>query len=51
MDEKDREMLSWVKKFNPYDLYSKTPERPDVDNVRPYYQELINKYLPKKLQW
>ena len=51
MDDKDREMLSWVKKFNPYDLYSKTPERPDVDNVRPYYQELINKYLPKKLQW
>ena len=51
MNDKDREMLPWVKKFNPYDLYSKTPERPDVDNVRPYYQELINKYLPKKLQW
>jgi len=40
-------MLSWVKKFNPYDGYSKTPERPDVDKVRPYYQELINEYLPK----
>ena len=51
MNDKDREMLPWVKKFNPYDLYSKTPERPDVDNVRPYYQELINKYLPRKLQW
>jgi len=51
MDDKDLEMLSWVKRFNPYDLYSKTPKRPEVDKVRPYYQKLVNKYLPEKLQW
>src|SRR5439155_1985609 len=28
MSNRDREMFHWVREFNPYDLYSKTPERP-----------------------
>ena len=51
LNPKDREMLSWLKVFNQYDLYSKTPDRPDVDELRPYYEKLINKYLPEKLRW
>ena len=28
LDDTDRAMLPWVQKFNPYDLYSKNPDRP-----------------------
>src|SRR5438552_2393794 len=31
----DEEMFAWVRAFNPYDLYSKTPVRPDVTALRP----------------
>ncbi len=51
LDEHDREMLPWVQKFNPYDLYSKCPERPDWDKLRPYCTALIDKYLPGELRW
>ncbi|MBS1835020.1 MAG: inositol oxygenase [Acidobacteria bacterium] len=51
LDAKDREMLPWVKEFNPYDLYSKSDSAPDIDQLRPYYTDLINKYFPEKLNW
>jgi inositol oxygenase len=51
LDEHDRRMLPWVRKFNPYDLYSKSPVRPDWDELRPYYVAAIDKYLPGKLRW
>lgn len=51
MNEKDREMLPWVQKFNPYDLYSKSAERPKVADVKPYYDELIGEYFPEKIAW
>ena len=51
LDDHDRRMLSWVQKFNPYDLYSKSPVRPDWDWLRPYYVALIDKYLPGELCW
>jgi inositol oxygenase len=51
VDEHDRQMLPWVQKFNPYDLYSKSPVRPDWDRLRPYYTALIDKYLPGELRW
>ena len=47
LDDHDREMFEWVRKFNPYDLYSKSPTPPDVKKLRPYYEELIAKYLPE----
>ena len=49
--EHDRRMLSWVQKFNPYDLYSKSPVRPDWEELRPYYTAVIDQYLPGKLRW
>jgi inositol oxygenase len=49
--ERDRELLAAVKAFNPYDLYSKTPVRPDVEALKPYYQELISEYFPATLRW
>ncbi len=48
-DDHDREMLSWVRKFNPYDLYTKSPVAPDWKTLRPYYSELISRYLPEQI--
>ena len=46
MDDHDRAMFDWVRTFNPYDLYSKSPKPPVVSELKPYYQALIAKYLP-----
>ncbi len=51
MNERDREMFRWVRAFNPYDLYSKTPVRPDVARLRPFYEDLIAEYFPTPLRW
>ncbi|MDT5271889.1 MAG: inositol oxygenase [Acidobacteriota bacterium] len=51
MSEHDREMLRWVRAFNPHDLYSKSTERPDVAALKPFYEELIAEYFPPKLRW
>ena len=49
LDDHDREMFEWVKKFNPYDLYSKAPKPPVVSELRSYYEDLIAKYLPEEV--
>ncbi|MEO7975495.1 inositol oxygenase family protein [Flavobacterium sp.] len=51
MNQKDIEMFDWVRKFNPYDLYTKAPVKPDVKALLPYYKELVAKYLPEKLKF
>ncbi|XP_033823846.1 inositol oxygenase [Periophthalmus magnuspinnatus] len=50
-NEKDLEMLPWVKEFNKFDLYTKTTALPDVEMLKAYYQSLINKYCPGILKW
>lgn len=49
MNAEDFKYFEWVKRFNPYDLYSKAPVPPDAKALRPYYEQLISKYLPEKL--
>jgi inositol oxygenase len=51
MGAHDHELFAWVRAFNPYDLYSKTPVRPDVAGLRPYYEELITEFFPAPLRW
>lgn len=51
MDEHDHEMFKWVNLFNPYDLYSKSPVPPNWNELKPYYQELVSKYLPETLKF
>jgi inositol oxygenase len=51
MNERDREGFRWVRAFNPYDLYSKSTERPNVDELRPYCEALLEEYLPSVLRW
>ena len=51
MNHRDREMFDWVRKFNPYDLYSKGEEKPNVEAIRPFYEELIAEYFPPIVRW
>lgn len=51
MTDRDREMFGWVRAFNPYDLYSKGAERPNVEALKPYYLDLIAEFFPEKLWW
>jgi len=51
LNERDHEMMHWVRTFNPYDLYTKSAERPDVAKLRPFYEELIAEYFPPVLDW
>lgn len=50
-DARDRDLLKWVQAFNPYDLYTKSHEKPDVKKLRPFYEELIAEYFPAKVRW
>ena len=50
-NEYDHEMFKWVKLFNKYDLYSKSPELPDIEALKPYYQELIAEFFSEKIAW
>ena len=50
-DDTDRAMLPWVQKFNPYDLYSKQPDRPRLSELKPYYDDLLARYLPPALRF
>ncbi|MEP6683260.1 MAG: inositol oxygenase family protein, partial [Parafilimonas sp.] len=51
LDDHDRKMLKWVKLFNPYDLYSKNPTPPNWKELKPYYEDLVAKYLPRELKF
>jgi inositol oxygenase len=49
-DAHDEAHLRWVQAFNPYDLYSKNPTPPVLAQLRPYYEDLMAKYLPGTLK-
>lgn len=51
MTAHDEEMFDWVRKFNPYDLYSKGAAKPDLKELKPYYDDLIAEYFPEKIDW
>ena len=51
LNKEDQALFKWVKKFNPYDLYSKAPVPPDSRALRPYYEDLVAKYLPDTLKF
>jgi inositol oxygenase len=51
MNEADLRRMEWVRAFNPYDLYSKGHEPPDVEKLRPFYEDLISEFFPGKLRW
>lgn len=51
MDAHDHEMFKWVNLFNPYDLYSKNPDQKSWEELKPYYEALVAKYLPATLRF
>lgn len=50
-DEKDMRMLEWIREFNKFDLYSKSDDVPDVENLISYYENLVAKYIPGKIKF
>jgi inositol oxygenase len=51
MTEDDHRLMDWVRRFNPYDLYSKGHKRPDVAALTGYYRELIDEFIPAQIAW
>jgi inositol oxygenase len=51
MNDEDRAMLKWVQAFNPYDLYTKSHQAPNLKELRPFYDDLIHEYFPPTLKW
>ncbi|XP_015059984.1 inositol oxygenase 5-like [Solanum pennellii] len=51
MNDEDEENLKWLHVFNKYDLYSKSKVHVNVEEAKPYYMSLIEKYFPAKLRW
>lgn len=50
-NEQDQKTLEWIREFNKFDLYTKSAPVPDIEKLIPYYQGLIDKYIPGKLKW
>ena len=51
LNDQDRAHLKDVNAFNPYDLYTKSHQKPDAKALRPYYEELISEFFPAKVRW
>jgi inositol oxygenase len=51
MNDHDHELFKWVELFNPYDLYSKNPNQKSWAELKPYYEDLVAKYLPATLKF
>lgn len=47
----DEEKRAAVRRFNPFDLYSKSELRPSWPALRGYYESLVAERLPAELQW
>lgn len=48
---RDRELFEWVRRFNNYDLYSKSDAAPDWKTLRPWYAQLVAEFVPERLWW
>lgn len=51
MSAHDEKMFDWVRKFNPYDLYSKGAAKPNVRELKPFYEDLVAEFFPSELDW
>ncbi len=51
MNENDMKILEDVLHFNQFDLYSKEDDTEINDNVKQYYNDLLDEYFPNTLQW
>ena len=45
LSKKDEQYLEWIRDFNKYDLYTKSDQTYDLNEVKEYYQPIAEKYL------
>ena len=50
-NEQDQENLHWIHEFNQYDLYSKGHTKPNLAELKPYYDDLFAEFFPPTLAW
>ncbi|CAO4375795.1 unnamed protein product [Caenorhabditis nigoni] len=50
-NERDIQMKPAIMMLNECDLYSKNDETPDIAALKPYYQSLIDQYVPGTVNW
>ena len=50
-NEDDLRTMPLIREFNKFDLYTKSAPVPDIQALMPYYQGLIDKYIPGKVKW
>jgi len=52
MKPEDTETLKWVLEFNKFDLYTKDEDNAiNFAELWPYYQQIVDKYMPGELKW
>ena len=51
MNDFDKQMMPLVHLFSTYDLYSKSSYELNIDELLPYYQELVAEFFPPLLRW
>jgi inositol oxygenase len=51
MSAHDERMFDWVNKFNRYDLYSKGSAKPNLQGLKPFYEDLIAEFFPAEIGW
>jgi inositol oxygenase len=51
LNHEDEELISWLRKFSEYDLYSKHDEFILTNEIIDYYTNLLKKYFPNPLIW
>jgi inositol oxygenase len=51
MNDHDVGMFRWVDEFNKYDLYSKGHAKPNLKELKPYYDDLFAEFFPGKIAW
>ncbi len=47
LSAKDEQYKEWIKDFNQYDLYTKSPKLYDLEEMKEYYLPIAEKYLGK----
>jgi inositol oxygenase len=51
MNDRDRAGFEWVRRFNPYDLYSKGEAAPDMAALTRFYRNLVEEFFPGPIDW
>lgn len=51
LNDRDREFLPWLQLFSRYDLYSKREEMMELEELIPFYKELVAEFFPELIDW